>query len=46
MIVQYVYQYWIYDSLKTIDRYGELGFDYFRGHSVSFIYELDLRKRG
>ena len=44
-IVQNVYQDWIYDSLNVIHRYGEYGFDYFRGKSISAIYDLDLRKR-
>jgi len=42
---QNIYQYWIYDSLNTIHQYGEMGFDYFRGKSVSLIYDLDKRKR-
>ena len=44
-IVQNVYQYWYYDSLNTTHQYGEFGFDYYRGQSISFIYDLDLRKR-
>ncbi len=44
-IYQNVYQYWEYDSLNTIHRYGEFGFDYYRGHSLSLIYDLDKRKR-
>ena len=43
--LQNVYQTWMYDSLNVIHRYGEFGFDYYRGHSVSLIYDLDLRKR-
>lgn len=45
-IEQNLYQFWIYDSLNTLHHYGELGFDYFRGHSISLIYKLDTRKRG
>ncbi len=45
-VVQNVYQYWYYDSLNTIHQYGELGFDYFRGKSLSIKYDLDKRKRG
>ena len=40
-IYQNVYQYWEYDSLNTIHRYGEFGFDYYRGHSLSLIYDFD-----
>ena len=45
-VKQNVYQYYSYNGEdNTIWRYGELGFDYFRGKSVSIIYDLDLRKR-
>ncbi|MEE2859121.1 MAG: hypothetical protein VX820_05345 [Candidatus Neomarinimicrobiota bacterium] len=44
-IYQNVYQYWDYDSLNTIHRYGEFGFDYYRAQSLSLIYDLDKRKR-
>ena len=44
-IKQNLYQYWIYDSLNTIHKYGELGFDYYRGHSISLIYNVDRQSR-
>jgi len=46
-VVQNVYQYVTYNGVdSTIWQNGEIGFDYFRGHSLSFLYELNMRKRG
>ena len=45
-VVQNVYQYWYYNNkLNKEHAHGELGFDYYRGKSLSLIYNLDLRKR-
>jgi len=45
-VEQNVYQYFKYNDIDTVIwQYGEIGFDYFRGHSVSLIYELKMRER-
>ena len=44
-VEQNVYQYFTYNGKdNTIWQFGEIGFDYFRGHSLSLVYELNMRK--
>ncbi|SVE43855.1 uncharacterized protein METZ01_LOCUS496709, partial [marine metagenome] len=45
-VEQNTFQYFTYnDADSIIWQYGEIGFDYFRGHSVSLIYEMNKRER-
>ena len=44
-VEQNVYQYFTYNGTdSTIWQFGEIGFDYFRGHSLSLLYDLNMRK--
>ena len=44
-VKQNVYQYFTYNEVdSSIWQYGEIGFDYFRGHSLSILYDLNMRK--
>ncbi|MDP6853080.1 MAG: hypothetical protein QF472_03925 [Candidatus Marinimicrobia bacterium] len=44
-VKQDVYQYYIYNDIADTNwQHGEIGFDYFRGHSLSFIYHQKRRK--
>ena len=44
-VKQDVYQYHTYnDDPDTIWQHGEIGFDYYRGHSLSILYEQKRRK--
>jgi hypothetical protein len=46
-VEQNVYQSFTYNGVDTVIwQYGKIGFDYFRGHSLSFLYELNMRKPG
>ena len=45
-VKQNVYQYFTYNEVdSSIWQYGEIGFDYFRGHSLSILYDRNKRKR-
>ncbi|RMZ49724.1 hypothetical protein EB821_01240 [Candidatus Marinimicrobia bacterium PRS2] len=45
-VKQNVYQYFTYNGIDTtLWQYGEIGFDYFRGHSLSILYDRNKRKR-
>ncbi len=44
-VKQNVYQYFTYNEVdSSIWQYGEIGFDYFRGHSLSLLYDINMRK--
>jgi len=45
-VEQNVYQSFSYNDVDSVIwQYGKIGFDYFRGHSLSIIYELNMRER-
>ena len=44
-VKQHVSQYFTYNDIdSTIWQAAEIGFDYYRGHSLSLIYDIDMRK--